>query len=491
MRTPNWKSLAAGSVALLGVAATASAQDPGPTVRISRVVAVFDDRRPLVTRGLAPDDRPPQPMPSWLAGPTPTAVRPLTTAEQAAASVAPVKKPSLVESTYTGMKSYLTPPPSQAPGQSPTPLPQGMLPPAAQYAPQTTPGVYAGPPAYRWYGYGAVTPGRNPHAPDGNSPRGSPNWYVQSGATPGAFPVTVTASGQAAFGQPVAPTELPSYTLGNVAAALDRPTDPPAPPTAAPAFAPDPGQPLPVIVSAAVEPASLSTPAVAESLPAPLPVFTTPPRPPEPALMPTVTPVPTVAPMPTGTPSVTMPARLSEPPAFAPTVSAAPAPVPAPAGPQPLLTWNSSSTDPAVAFSGSKSPAVASVTPASPPLEASVTPVAATVTPVTPTVVPASAVVPVAPVPPAVVNPTWGAAAKPLGCSQGPGDAGAPTLEQAIRNAAYGFATVVEVKHTGPTAVVVRLQAATAADARSAAELVSRLPALRAYAVEFQVTVGK
>ncbi len=490
MRNSNWKSLAAGSVVLLGVGTAARGQDPGPTVRISRVVAVFDDRRPLVTRGLAPDDRPPQPMPSWLAGPTPTAVRPLTSAEQAAASVAPVKKPGLVESTYTGMKSYLTPP-SQAPGQAPTPLPQGMLPPVAQYAPPTTPGVYAGPPAYRWYGYGAVTPGRNPHAPDGNSPRGSSNWYVQSGATPGAFPVTVTASGQAAFGQPVAPTELPSYTVGNVAAALDRPTDPPAPPAAAPAFAPDPGQPLPVIVSAAVEPASLSTPAVAESLPAPLPVFTTSPRAAEPALMPTVTPMPTPVPLPTGTPSVTVPARLSEPPAFAPTVSAVPAPVSAPAGLQPLLTWNSSSTDPAVAYSGSKSPAVASVAAVSPPPAASVTPVAATVTPVTPAVVPASAVVPVAPVPPAVVNPTWGAAVKPLGRSQEPGDAAAPTLGQAVRNAAYGFATITEVKYTGPTAVVVRLHAATAADARSAAELVSRLPALRAYAVEFQVTVGK
>lgn len=478
MRKLTRKCLAAG-VAATGVAASASAQDPGPTVRISRVVAVFDERRPLVTRGLAPDDRPPQAMPSWLAGPTPTAVRPLTGAEQAAASVAPAKKPGLVESTYTGMKSYLAPPAGQAPGRSPTPLPQGMLPPAAQYAPPTTPGVYAGPPAYRWYGYGAVTPGRNPHAPDGVSPRGSPNWYVQSGATPGAFPVTVTASGQTAAGRPVPPPELPSYTLGNVAGSLDRPTDPPAPPTPAPAFAPDPSQPLPVTVTA-VEPASLSTPAVAASEPVPVPVFTTPPRPPEPALMPTVTPVPT------GTPSVTPPARLNEPPAFAPAASTAPVPVaaPEPPGPQPLLTWNSSSTDPAVAFSGSK-PAgatVASVAPVSPAPVASVTPVTATVAPVTPAVVPASAVVPAAP--PAVVRPVWGAA-KPLGRSQGPGDAAAPTLEQAVRNAAYGFATVLEVRHTGPSAVTVRLQAATAADFRSAAELVSKLPALKPMAVEF------
>ncbi|MCS6866675.1 MAG: hypothetical protein NZS48_16605 [Gemmata sp.] len=56
--------------------------------------------------------------------------------------------------------------------------------------------VYAGPPAYRWYGWGTVTPGTNPLAPNGQYPRASANWYQITGATPGAFPVPVTSSGQ-------------------------------------------------------------------------------------------------------------------------------------------------------------------------------------------------------------------------------------------------------------------------------------------------------
>ena len=56
------------------------------------------------------------------------------------------------------------------------------------------PGQYAGVPAYRWYGYGSPTPGANPYAPTGLSPRGSANWYQHSGATPGAFPVPVAAT---------------------------------------------------------------------------------------------------------------------------------------------------------------------------------------------------------------------------------------------------------------------------------------------------------
>lgn len=50
--------------------------------------------------------------------------------------------------------------------------------------------VYAGPPAWRWYGYGSVTPGTNT-APAGEYPRASANWYTVTQATPGAFPVPV------------------------------------------------------------------------------------------------------------------------------------------------------------------------------------------------------------------------------------------------------------------------------------------------------------
>ena len=45
-------------------------------------------------------------------------------------------------------------------------------------------------PAWRWYGYGAPVPGMNPLAPSGVYSTVNPNWYPQSGATPGAIPLT-------------------------------------------------------------------------------------------------------------------------------------------------------------------------------------------------------------------------------------------------------------------------------------------------------------
>jgi hypothetical protein len=43
-------------------------------------------------------------------------------------------------------------------------------------------------PAWRWYGYGAPVPGRNPYAPEGFYAPVHPNYYYQTGATPGAIP---------------------------------------------------------------------------------------------------------------------------------------------------------------------------------------------------------------------------------------------------------------------------------------------------------------
>jgi hypothetical protein len=66
--------------------------------------------------------------------------------------------------------------------------------------------VYAGPPAYRWYGWGSVTPGANPYAPTGQYPKASANWYSITGATPGAFPVPVSNPTRTPPG-----TEPPNY----------------------------------------------------------------------------------------------------------------------------------------------------------------------------------------------------------------------------------------------------------------------------------------
>jgi hypothetical protein len=43
-------------------------------------------------------------------------------------------------------------------------------------------------PAWRWYGYGTPTPGRNPLAPYGTYAGVSGNWYGATGTTPGAVP---------------------------------------------------------------------------------------------------------------------------------------------------------------------------------------------------------------------------------------------------------------------------------------------------------------
>jgi hypothetical protein len=43
-------------------------------------------------------------------------------------------------------------------------------------------------PAWKWYGYGTPTPGRNPFAPNGTYPAVPATWYTTSGTTPGAIP---------------------------------------------------------------------------------------------------------------------------------------------------------------------------------------------------------------------------------------------------------------------------------------------------------------
>lgn len=53
--------------------------------------------------------------------------------------------------------------------------------------------IYAGPPAYRWYGYGAATPPAFLFHNQGQYPRASADWYHITGATPGAFPVPIPA----------------------------------------------------------------------------------------------------------------------------------------------------------------------------------------------------------------------------------------------------------------------------------------------------------
>ena len=69
--------------------------------------------------------------------------------------------------------------PSEPPAHEPT---RTEARPAASGEPESAP-------AWKWYGYGAPTPGRNPYAPGGAYPVVPADWHTASGATPGAIPM--------------------------------------------------------------------------------------------------------------------------------------------------------------------------------------------------------------------------------------------------------------------------------------------------------------
>lgn len=192
---------AVGSVGLLWGAPPPTPPAQEPAARLLPVRAV-DPPTAAVVRAAPPSlgsqfqvptsvpapgvNRPPQaqyqPQPQYQAPPTQPPVPP---------------QPSL----WGGVKSMF----GAKPGQPPTeqkpwwPIGEQQPPPVPPKPPQ---GVYAGTPAYRWYGYGSPTAGANPYALEGRYPQASDSWFTQTGATPGAFPVPVG-------GPPVTPRERP------------------------------------------------------------------------------------------------------------------------------------------------------------------------------------------------------------------------------------------------------------------------------------------
>jgi hypothetical protein len=170
--------------------------------------------------------------------------------------------------------------------------------------------VYAGPPAWRWYGYGSVTPGTNTFAPTGEYPRASSNWYTVTQATPGAFPVPVTSPARPTMGSEP-PAYVPTRTQAPPSLVGDgkvsgrapgiSPRPRPEPTTAEPATAP-----LPSKFSLATEPAShagvptmslpprVIPPPVAAASATPLPVQT-----PAPVAVAAIPPLQPIAVMPT------------------------------------------------------------------------------------------------------------------------------------------------------------------------------------------------
>lgn len=310
--------LTAGLGLACGFAVGAAAQPPArPPVRAAVLLAprpLAPGDGPAVVRAAA-NDLPAGPLattpvtrggPAWLdAGTDPNLVKAGATtwakpADAPQRPTNPAAEQSMLSKGLTKLKGLAAdqPPavPFPVPGAAPRqPAPTG---PVASGIGQPAAGgqVLAGPPAWRWYGYGSVTPGANPFAQAGQYPRGSANWYAVTGATPGAFPVPVggpnrmmpgndppayayqmpqppTPRGPVVAGPAMSPTPIPVRVTAGPAAP---PPVPARPPVGLPTITPPPGlttAPASPPESTAAKPATPEPPAAA---PAPLPVATVP-----------------------------------------------------------------------------------------------------------------------------------------------------------------------------------------------------------------------
>lgn len=182
-----------------------------PAARLLPARAV--DRPATVVRGAAPTAPPYQFRP-------PTAV-PAPGVKPPPASP---PRPTLFDNMAGGVKAVFAQTPAEARSDKALwPASQANAPQPVSPPPAPPPGVYAGPPAYRWYGYGSPTAGANPYAPTGRYPRGSESWYSRTGATPGAFPIPIG-------GVPVTPNEPPVVVQTVPQETNHPPIDPPVPP---------------------------------------------------------------------------------------------------------------------------------------------------------------------------------------------------------------------------------------------------------------------
>jgi len=320
-----------------------------------------------------------------------------------------IGKPVSAETPAAAPPSVRLPPPRPVPPPVPMPVPLPAQPTAAlpvtypTAAPQ--PGVYAGPPAYRWYGWGSTTPGANQYAPHGLYPKGSANWHAHTGASPGAFPIPIQYPAARPGVEPPAYTGNPhSYDAAYVAPSRDALPEP--------ELEPEP------LVPARPRRAALPPPMVV-----PLPVPRESPLPSRPRVA-----MSDVAP-------ITPPSELDWRTAPAlPTQAPAPAKPPRAAQPQPSEPkWVPAAHHPG-------------------------------------TVVPALATAPLA-----------------RGQQQPP----APDVATQIRAVCYSRVNQVHVTPTGERALTVTFMTTTEQLAREAANLVSQLPAVRPYAVQFEVLLTK
>ncbi|MBA4062516.1 MAG: hypothetical protein C0501_02195 [Isosphaera sp.] len=194
--------------------------------------------------------------------------------------------------------------------------------------------VYAGPPAYRWYGWGSVTPGGNPFAPAGQYPTASANWHSITGATPGAFPVPVADPTR-----PPPGSDPPAYAT----------TPTRRPPPAAPP--PPPARPPAPAATSSVDPVYLPP------TPAPVPVATpTLTAPPTPAVAAPITLAPLLPrPADPAVPAAPLPALPVLPPVTVPAAGVEAA-KPAPAADEPARWQPSATPAPAAPAGGNWTP---------------------------------------------------------------------------------------------------------------------------------------
>ena len=342
--------------------------------------------------------------------------------------------------------------------------------------------VYAGPPAYRWYGWGSVTPGANPLAPAGQYPVASANWYKITGATPGAFPVPVSSSGQ-----PMPGYEPPSYGAARTAPAPDSADIATAYPHYQPQYQPQP-QPAPVRPRPELPPPAAS----GESKFMPGPSASGAPAPTDPPPLAPKLSVPTIAPVPVSTPAPT-------PVALAP--SAYPA---EPAGArEPVATPRVPHIYPAATLP--PEPERAAATPDPKPLPTSVTsdpprpqspwqPAEGHAAPVPETWAPAQGAAPrhTQPVQQPQEQPlkwqTGSVDAKPVARGQA-GDRTPDPLAPLIKQICQDRAEGVEVRWTGTKKLCVCFESRTAPEAQRLVADISARPELTAYQIDFCVVV--
>ncbi len=357
---------------------------------------------------------------------------------------------------------------------APKPLPQSLGQPAQQQPEQPTAStpfrgtgangspVFAGPPAYRWYGWGSVTPGSNPLAPAGQYPRASANWYSLTGATPGAFPVPVSNPSRVVPGtepptygtartqpmpQPVVPVSTPPVFQ------YDTPRYSPPPATGSkfmPGPAPTTTVSVPTITAPPVTKPVVTAPVVPPPSMTPPPVVTAPTIPkvqPVTALpeLPPVPPLPALPVVPSVVPSVEPKPLETAPPVLPPSVTEVPA--------QDEPKW--APTEKPVVQPGTWAPA-----PDARPL---------------PTMTPG--------------EPTSRAPGTPIVARAQGNDATPDPLAALIKQVCQGRADGVEVRYTGTKKLQVCFEIRGATEAQKLVGDISKRPELTTYQIDFCVFV--